>query len=507
MRTRVVSCSSKAILRTVAVLALAGVSAACSSDTGRFSDNPFTNPFSAAAKNTPATTVGAAQGTDRVMTGSLPSRTMPVTPVTSQPLPSAISRTAPASPVVSAQPVQRVASATLQNVTAAPVTGSAAGWSTQGGTPITVGPGETAQTLSSRYGVPVAAITAANGGQVVPGRQAIIPVYAPGATASAPRVANPIANPAPIAPPATIPTAAKVAPVAAAAPVARAIAPAAAPVQAAAPKAIQPQLQAAKPATAAKPAVDDEDDDEPTVAPKIVPAAPKAAAANPVQPVPGRIVAAKPIDAKKPVTTAAKPAVDDEDDEDETPAKPAVKAPAKAAAAPAPKVVEAPKPKPAVVASARPVEKREEASKSEPVTTQSIPAPVEKPAVSAEDKPEFRWPAKGRVISGFGSRGANGDGIAIALPEGTPVKAAEGGTIAYAGEELKGYGKLVLVRHDNGYVSAYAHNGELAVKRGDKVSRGQTIAKSGSTGNVTSPQLHFELRKGSTPVDPTKYLE
>ena len=79
--------------------------------------------------------------------------------------------------------------------------------------------------------------------------------------------------------------------------------------------------------------------------------------------------------------------------------------------------------------------------------------------------------------------------------------------MAYAGEELKGYGKLVLVRHDNGFVSAYAHNGELNVKRGEKVSRGQTIAKSGSTGNVTSPQLHFELRKGSTPVDPTKYLE
>jgi murein DD-endopeptidase MepM/ murein hydrolase activator NlpD len=111
------------------------------------------------------------------------------------------------------------------------------------------------------------------------------------------------------------------------------------------------------------------------------------------------------------------------------------------------------------------------------------------------------------VISGFGSKGGNGDGIAIAVPEGTPVKAAGDGVVAYAGEELKGYGKLVLVRHDNGYVSAYAHNGDLAVKRGEKVSRGQTIAKSGSTGNVTSPQLHFELRKGSTPVDPTKYLE
>ena len=78
--------------------------------------------------------------------------------------------------------------------------------------------------------------------------------------------------------------------------------------------------------------------------------------------------------------------------------------------------------------------------------------------------------------------------------------------MAYAGSELKGYGNLVLIRHPNGFVSAYAHNSELMVKRGDTVKRGQTIAKSGQTGNVTSAQLHFELRKGSTPVDPTTYL-
>jgi murein DD-endopeptidase MepM/ murein hydrolase activator NlpD len=92
------------------------------------------------------------------------------------------------------------------------------------------------------------------------------------------------------------------------------------------------------------------------------------------------------------------------------------------------------------------------------------------------------------------------------VPEGTPVKAAEGGTVAYAGSEVKGYGNLVLIRHDNGYVSAYAHNGEVKVKRGEKVARGQVVAKSGQTGNVTSPQLHFEIRKGSTPVDPLTHL-
>ena len=92
------------------------------------------------------------------------------------------------------------------------------------------------------------------------------------------------------------------------------------------------------------------------------------------------------------------------------------------------------------------------------------------------------------------------------MPEGTSVKAAEGGIVAYAGNELKGYGNLVLIQHPNGFVSAYANNGELDVKRGDTVKRGQIVAKSGQSGNVNSPQLHFELRKGTTPVDPTSYL-
>ena len=142
------------------------------------------------------------------------------------------------------------------------------------------------------------------------------------------------------------------------------------------------------------------------------------------------------------------------------------------------------------------VDKRAKVAAAEaPETTGSTPA---------DSKPEFRWPARGRIIQGFRS-GAN-DGINIALPEGTSVKAAESGVVAYAGSELKGYGNLVLIRHPNGYVSAYAHNGEVAVKRGETVKRGQTIAKSGQSGNVASPQLHFELRKGSTPVDPTGYL-
>lgn len=118
--------------------------------------------------------------------------------------------------------------------------------------------------------------------------------------------------------------------------------------------------------------------------------------------------------------------------------------------------------------------------------------------------PEFRWPARGRIIQAF-KIGRN-DGINIALPEGTSVRAAETGVVAYAGNQLKGYGNLILIRHPNGFVTAYANNAEIEVKRGEAVKRGQVIAKSGQTGNVVTPQLHFELRKGSKPVDPTQYL-
>ncbi|HRK25236.1 MAG TPA: M23 family metallopeptidase, partial [Beijerinckiaceae bacterium] len=236
---------------------------------------------------------------------------------------------------------------------------------------------------------------------------------------------------------------------------------------------------------------------------------------------------------RAPVAKASKPKVADDDDDDE-PAT--VKAAPKAAAAPA---ASAGKPTAAQTkAGFKPLEKSQTAAKAttksskvasnedddaapaapkSPVKAAKVEAPkspaakadVESTASLGADSQEFRWPARGRVISGYGAKGPNGtnDGINIAVPEGTPVKAAETGTVAYAGEEIKGYGKMVLIRHPNGFVSAYAHNGDLNVKRGDTVKRGQVIAKSGQTGNVTSPQLHFELRKGSEPVDPSRFLE
>ncbi len=98
------------------------------------------------------------------------------------------------------------------------------------------------------------------------------------------------------------------------------------------------------------------------------------------------------------------------------------------------------------------------------------------------------------------------DGIDIKTPVDQPVHAADDGVCTYAGDELKTFGRLILIRHANGYVTAYAHLNELGVKEGDKVRRGQIIAKSGDTGDVSSPQLHFELRKDGKALDPTKYL-
>ena len=165
--------------------------------------------------------------------------------------------------------------------------------------------------------------------------------------------------------------------------------------------------------------------------------------------------------------------------------------------------------------SAPPPAPNQKIATNEPQATARITTPTE-PTIESESgagaepaagTPSFRWPVRGRIITGFGPHnGQQSDGIDLAVPEGTSVKAAEDGVVAYAGNELKGYGNLVLVRHQNGYVTAYAHASELMVKRGDQVKRGQIIARAGQTGNVTAPQLHFEIRKGKVPVDPVQFL-
>ena len=122
--------------------------------------------------------------------------------------------------------------------------------------------------------------------------------------------------------------------------------------------------------------------------------------------------------------------------------------------------------------------------------------------------PHFLWPVEGRVISPYGTSpdGGRNDGINISAERGAPIHAAEAGEVSYVGNELKSYGNLILIRHDNGFVTAYAHADGVHVKRGEHVERGQVIGSAGDTGDVSEVQVHFELRNGTRPVDPTPYL-
>ena len=143
------------------------------------------------------------------------------------------------------------------------------------------------------------------------------------------------------------------------------------------------------------------------------------------------------------------------------------------------------------------------------------PAPVSRtaavappPAPSQNGGRSFLWPVHGRIVAGYGGGegGTHNDGINIAAPRGASVLAADGGIVAYAGNELRGYGNLVLIKHPGGWMTAYAHNSALLVKRGERVRRGQAIARVGATGAVGEPQLHFEIRHGARALDPGDYL-
>lgn len=452
MRKQVELAVPKSVVRVVSVCALAAGLGACSSEAMRFTEAPFSNPFQTAqapaSQRDPATTGSIGRNAPRQSyetasaTGNPSVRSQPLAPPTA----SVASRPAP------------------QSAPAPSAPGSAAGWSAQGGTPIVVAHGETLDVISGRYGVPRSALMQANGlsGEVTPGSRIVVPVYNGGGSQTAARQPAPSDNrfeqPRSAPPPVSRPVAL--------APAMPATAPKVAAVDARA-QAAQAKAQAA--AEAKEKAAADAKRMGEARARFAAEAKAKAAA----KAAGDTKTAALPAPAPTPVVQPAKPKA----------AAPVV------ASAPADKVTAQPK----VVVP--------EPKAAEPQTTASLPK-AEEPASSGA---EFRWPARGRVITGYAGKGGN-EGINIAVPEGTPVKAAEGGVVAYAGSELKGYGNLVLIRHPNGYVSAYAHNGELNVKRGETVKRGQVVAKSGQSGNVSSPQLHFELRKGSTPVDPMPYL-
>jgi murein DD-endopeptidase MepM/ murein hydrolase activator NlpD len=400
-----------------AVLALTAASvAACSSDTSRFNENPFASLSHSDA------------------TASIPQTQAPQAP---QPY-----------PTTSAAPASSSSGKSLAlNSPARPGGGDAAGsvlrkssanWSWDGGTAVTVAPGDSVETIARRYGVPASVIMQANNiaapATLHPGQRLVIPRYTATrvATAAAPRSAAPAPTPA-------------------------------------------PTVNAAGNAGVHVVGVGDTLS---KIAHHYHKPVNEIAKANNIQPTATLNVGERLI---IPGTQAA-----------------AVKTSAPTAPA---------QPK-TVVASAAPKE-------PEPVQSANVVAPpdaLDKEAAKLADGngavPKFRWPANGRVIAGYGptTNGQQNDGINISVPENTPVKAAEDGIVAYAGNELKGYGNLVLVRHPNGYVTAYAHAKELLVKRGDQVKRGQVIARSGQTGNVNTPQLHFEIRKGSSPLDPTRFL-
>ena len=477
---------SRTTVRLLVAASAAALMAGCS-DASRFAADPFADPFGSAPP--PSAQTRHAKGYDGAPTGSI-SPAARVAPVKAQPLP-------PANYSVAAAPAPAASAPTAA--------GNANHWTTEGGTPIVLGEGETVPVVANRYGVPADVLFKVNGYSVASpppaGARIIVPVY----HASAAKAATPppVAH---AAKEAATPPVAHVAKQSAPAPAGRPHAEPPTHVAKATPPAPKPAAKASAPA---KP--------EKTAKAEHTPPRPHETAAHP------HAAAAEKAKAK------AKVARKDDDDEKPTPAKPAKPAPAapksKEKIAKVEPVKPAPLPAPAAPAPKRQESKAQQVPAVEQRTAAAEPAPApqaktEKPAAAAapapapqpaaDEKvadaahPEFRWPAHGRIIQCF-SCGGN-DGINIAVPEGTQVKAAESGVVAYAGSELKGYGNLVLIRHPNGFVSAYAHNGELSVKRGDQVSRGQTIAKSGQSGNVGSPQLHFELRKGSTPVDPTTYL-
>jgi murein DD-endopeptidase MepM/ murein hydrolase activator NlpD len=453
---------SRAVSRLALMAALAAGLAGCGSDFSRMNESPWSSrPQAQAPSNNEVTGSVRQQSapTHRVESSALPAPG----PTygggsgigTYQPPPPPPGRPEYTGSVPPAAPPPR-APAPQQN------------WSWDGGTAIVVAQGENIDTISRRHGVPVAAIMQANNmthaAQLQPGQRLVIPrVQHQMGAAQAPMVAPPrtrVAGPA-VAPQAGGNT--------------HTVAPGETIYSLARHYRLTPMAIAKANNVGLDHRVKVGDR---VVIPGLSGSAPRIAApaqppAPPAQPPAQRVAAAK------------------------QPQAPAAAAPPPAKQPANPKIVQADPPASARVVSpaADPV------ADSAPTGTTG--------STSASGAPSFRWPVRGRVITGFGPKG-NGqqnDGINVAVPEGTPIKAAEEGVVAYAGNELKGYGNLVLVRHSNGFVTAYAHASELSVKKGETVKRGQVLGKAGATGNVTSPQLHFEVRKGATPVDPAQYLQ
>ena len=443
----------------VALTGIVGLWLSGCADSGRFADsgNPFANPFATASNDAPVTSTP----TPRISS-------KPLSPVGGY---ATSARPSPTAAAAAATPAPEATGSIRPRSEA--VGGSAVGWTALGGSPVIVGSADDAATLSARYGVPQAALLSANGlhsaSEVRSGMRVVIPVYNVHGDSHVAKADETDAKPR---------HAAKN------------------------DDADRPRHSAKNDDEDVKPihkAKADDDEDKPRHKAKAKsdddadsdddkPKSKKTHKDQAEADRPAHEKVAKSDDDAKPAKALKKIA------EAEAPKKDALKPPKDAPkvekAAPAPQVAKADPPK---------AGKKPEIDKT---PTADIAAAA---STSADaEAGEFRWPARGRIIQGF-KQGGN-DGINIALPEGTSVRAAEDGKVAYAGSALKGYGNLVLIRHSNGFVTAYANNGELNVKSGETVKRGQVIAKSGQTGDVSTPQLHFEVRKGQTPVDPTSHL-
>jgi murein DD-endopeptidase MepM/ murein hydrolase activator NlpD len=481
----------------------------------------------------------AAAPVDNVATGSVNRGAL--SPVSSQPLPAPVAAAKPApvrapfaaasddEPLRAPQPVAEaskpkpskeavVASAAPSEPKMAVEATEPAGWSRAGGPQVTVKEGETVYNLSRRFGVPAHVISQVNGlpngGGLQAGQKVVIPTYV-------------YSNKAPVSAPDS-----------------------------------NPNVADAKSSTGTKFDVPANKVPLPSKAPQekvaVLPQSPKVnkapaqamadtAASNdtkqPAKPVKAEVAKVEPVKTEKakaePVKTAAAKGaytVESGDTLSKIARKTGVSVTALKAAngmqdgiLKIGQTLKVPAPGETVVAKASPA--------IDPVSTSAVPAAPKKVAqqeetVAAAAPPKndgkvieqaeksdaaapnstgidrMRWPVRGKVISGY-SKGGGGekDGIDIAVPEGTPVKAAENGVVIYAGDGLKEFGNTVLVRHEDGLVTVYGHASELKVQRGQKVKRGDEIAVSGMSGNASAPKLHFEVRKNSAPVDPTGYLE
>jgi murein DD-endopeptidase MepM/ murein hydrolase activator NlpD len=147
------------------------------------------------------------------------------------------------------------------------------------------------------------------------------------------------------------------------------------------------------------------------------------------------------------------------------------------------------------------------AAAAAPTAAPALQSKVVRP-MQANNAPQFEWPVSGRILSGFGAKpgGRFNDGVNLKASAGAPVRAAADGVVAYAGDGIPGFGNLLLIKHADGYVTAYAHNEAVLVDRGNRVKRGDVVARAGATGAVTEPQVHFEVRRDRQPVDPTSII-